>query len=157
MIENNDLKEKIYLINFIDNCSRYTESIAIKNIEAKTVIKAMRRRWLENHGTPKRIICDHGKQFTNRKFIGLCKRMKIEICYSTINNPQGNSLVERIHRTINEILRIHKSGKSRKEIERIIFRRLNLPVHRSIGYRHLLYSRNGSSDLMLNYQIMKAC
>lgn len=59
--------------------------------------------------------------------------MKIEICYSTINNPQGNSLVERIHRTINEILRIHKSGKSRKEIEKIIFRRLNLPVHRTIG------------------------
>lgn len=46
----------------------------------------------------------------------------ITVRFATKNNPQGNGLIERGHRIVNEILRINKIGKNENEIQNILYR-----------------------------------
>ncbi|KRH94270.1 pol polyprotein, partial [Pseudoloma neurophilia] len=121
-----------YIIYFTDLCTRYTESCIFKKIKSKDVVKAFKRSWIDKHGPPKSIICDRGRQFTSIRFKKICKNNSIKLRFTTPNNPCGNSKVERIHRTINEIMRIYKNNTNRKTIKNLIFRRLNLLPNRAI-------------------------
>ncbi|KRH93461.1 putative transposase, partial [Pseudoloma neurophilia] len=70
-------------------------------------------------------------QFTSSKFKKICDTHGIKLRLTTPNNPCGNSKVERIHRTINEIMRIYKANTKRKTILKLIYRRLNLIPNRA--------------------------
>lgn len=101
--------QTIHFLNFIDNCTRYTISIPIKHITSRAVVNAFKKHQLDKYQTPDTILCDHGVQYTPFKFRNLCKERGIEIKYCIKNNPQGNGLIERRHRIINEILRMNRT------------------------------------------------
>lgn len=101
----------------------------MRDFEAITVTKIFEKHWIEPFRAPSEIICDHGRQYTSSLFKSLCTRYEIKTRYTTPNNPTGNGMVERIHRTINEVMRIFKCGSSKYEIEKIIITRLNTIPH----------------------------
>ena len=128
-----DTYKKIYFVSFLDICTRYTETIGIKDIKAETVTNAFNKGWIEKHGKPKTILCDHDTQYTSNIFQNYCEEREIKIKYATVNNPQGNASVERIHRSINEIMRIFHKEKRMKELEKLIYLRLNVMMNRNTG------------------------
>jgi len=63
--------------------------------------------WLACYPRPQEIGIDNGKPFM-RLFKDLCKNMGIHLKTITAHNPQGNSIVERIHQVLGNALRTAK-------------------------------------------------
>ncbi|KRH91881.1 hypothetical protein M153_201670003, partial [Pseudoloma neurophilia] len=45
-IQSDDDKTQIYVLNFIDNCTRFVSSKIIKNIQASTIATAFEKEWI---------------------------------------------------------------------------------------------------------------
>lgn len=73
--------------------------------------------WLEKFLTPNSILCDQSVQYTSQYLPNLCKDKNIKIKHATKNNPQGNGIVERRHRIINEMLRMNKKYTSKSRFK----------------------------------------
>jgi hypothetical protein len=58
-------------------------------------------------GMPKSLISDHGKNYKSALFAQLCKLCQIRTCNSTFYHPEGNGLVERMNKTIKQILTMY--------------------------------------------------
>ncbi|KAG0442647.1 hypothetical protein DMUE_0115 [Dictyocoela muelleri] len=59
--------------------------------------------------------------------------MGIVVKHSIILNPTGNSISERVNKTINEIMRMYAFKLKTHEIEEIIENRLNLICHSTLN------------------------
>lgn len=59
----------VLVIGFIDNCSRFTKSQLISNIQATKVTNTFEKTLIQHYGSPPDIIvCDHGVQYTSKSF-----------------------------------------------------------------------------------------
>lgn len=72
-----------------------TEEIA--NVLVRDVIRL--------HGLPKQIVSDRDIKFTNNYWRTAMQILGIEIHMTTVNNPSSNGQVERLNRTLGEMLR----------------------------------------------------
>jgi transposase InsO family protein len=107
------------------------------------VIKAITNNWLNQHGVPKEILSDQGRQFTSSKFKEFLIKNKIKQTFSSPYNPQGNGMVERVNSTILPILRIFK-GTSKRTIIKALLTNLNFTYQRSIkcAPSEMVYSKS---------------
>ena len=69
------------------------------------IIKKIFSHYCEKYGKPEKIICDHGTQFTAKKWQDKLEEEKIQLIYSSIRHPQGN-IVERVNRELGKFSRI---------------------------------------------------
>ncbi|XP_047491352.1 uncharacterized protein LOC125040698 [Penaeus chinensis] len=72
---------------------------------AETVARAFLSHVLCRHGAPEQLMCDNGTEFTNRVLNSLCKLLNIDLVHMLPYRPQANGLVERLNRTILNVLR----------------------------------------------------
>ena len=100
-----------YLFTYIDNTSRWPEAEPIRNITAKTVIRAFESICLRN-GFPRVVISDNGTQFCSKEFKQFCKQHHIQAVTTPPYRPQSNGLVERMHATLAGM--INKLTKSKQ-------------------------------------------
>ncbi|ROT85906.1 hypothetical protein C7M84_004043 [Penaeus vannamei] len=94
-----------YLLVMIDSFSRYTELAPIPDKSAQTVARAFLSHVICRHGAPEQLMCDNGTEFTNQVLKGLCKLLNIDLVHILPYRPQANGLVERLNRTILNVLR----------------------------------------------------
>lgn len=86
-------------------------------------------------GKPKTVLMDNGGEFTSQQFKTLMAQCEIQMAYTTPYHPRGNSVTERMHRTLKTVLATICSGhpnnwpRSISECQRI----LNTAVHTTIG------------------------
>lgn len=81
--------------------------------------------------------------------------MGIKIKYSTVSNLRGNSIIERVYKTINEIMRLYHHDKLKRDLTMMIFLRLNIPPNRNIGVTLFLLFRkfnSGTYNEVWNYE-----
>lgn len=78
-----------------------TEEIA--NVLVRDVIRL--------HGLPKQIVSDRDIKFTNNYWRTAMQILGIEIHMTTVNNPSSNGQVERLNRTLGEMLRTLVSAR----------------------------------------------
>ena len=69
--------------------------------------------WLSRYPRPKEIIFDYGSEF-NMHFMTLLKDFDIKPKATTVENPQGNSPVERIHQVVQNMIKT-------KELDKFVF------------------------------------
>lgn len=62
--------------------------------------------WFKRYPIPRKIICDNGKTFISKTFKELCGGYGIKISNITTYNPTSNSICERLHLTLGNVLRI---------------------------------------------------
>jgi transposase InsO family protein len=79
--------------------------IPVPDQTAETPVKALWTHVVPIYGIPDSILADQGPAFISKLMKGMAKLCGIKMIYTTTGNSRGNSLVERTHRIINEMLR----------------------------------------------------
>ena len=89
---------------------------ATKSTTAEEGAHAVETTWLSRYPRPVRIISDQGPEFGS-EFSKMCEKNGVVHRPTTSHNPQGNSLIERIHQTIGQVLRVVVKSKNPHLVE----------------------------------------
>lgn len=121
-----------YIVSIIDVFTRLAMFKKTSTTKGKDIVNILKNSWILKYGKPKNIITDLGRQFLSDVFIEFCKSENIIRSNTTAYNPTGNSVVERIHQTLGNNLRIFKNVLSIDEIIIKAENNLNLCYHHGI-------------------------
>ena len=83
-----------------DYFTRFAEAYSLPDIEATTVAD----KFICRYGLPLQIHTDQGAQFTSNMFTEMCKRLHISKTRNSPYHPQSSGLVERLNRTIEDMI-----------------------------------------------------
>ena len=90
----------------VDHCSKWLVSVPLRDKTGKTVSEAFEHRVIPVlPRVPDRVLSDNGPEFRSVLFNGALNRYNIAHVYSTPYKPSSNGGVERVNRTIAEVLR----------------------------------------------------
>ncbi len=92
-----------YVLTITDRYSRYVKFFPLKTKNTGKVC-ALFAQYISDFGVAKVVLVDNGREFTSQTFHSLCNSQNITIAYTTPYHPQGNSITERMHRTLKSIL-----------------------------------------------------
>ena len=127
-----------FVIVFVDCFSRYTVLVPASNHTADTVSDALLRHVVPYFGTPRRLLSDRGREFVGDVWGKLTRSMGIQRVLTSPYHPEGNSINERSHRTMNNMLRARllRDLPSRKWVVEIpgIMLALNAMAHEPHGF-----------------------
>ena len=127
-----------FLIVFVDCFSRYSILVPASNHTASTVSDALLRHVVPYFGTPRRLMSDRGREFVGAVWAKLTHSLGIQRLLTSPYHPEGNSINERSHRTINNMLRarLFEGVPSRTWVDKIpgIMLALNAMVHEPHGF-----------------------
>ena len=127
-----------FIIVFVDCFSRYTVLVPASNHTADTVSDALLRHVVPYFGTPRRLLSDRGREFVGDVWGKLTHSLGIQRVLTSPYHPEGNSINERSHRTMNNMLRARllRDLPSRKWVIEIlgIMLALNAMVHEPHGF-----------------------
>ena len=93
-----------YILLIGDQFSKWYEAVAMANQEAKTVAQAFVDNSITKFGCPVNLHSDKGTNFMSELFTELCRVLGIERTSTTPFHPEGNAMIERTNRTIEESL-----------------------------------------------------
>ena len=98
-------KGERFILSVMDCFTRYLILIPMKNHNAETVSRAIYERVIAYFGVPANILSDRGAEFTGRVWAGIMETLGINKKLTSPYYPQGNALVERVHRTVGNMIR----------------------------------------------------
>ena len=123
---------------FVDCYSRFTILVPASNHTADTVSDALLRHVVPYFGTPRRLLSDRGREFVGDVWGKLTSSLGIQRVLTSPYHPEGNSINERSHRIMNNMLRTRllRDLPSRKWVVEIpgIMLALNAMVHEPHGF-----------------------
>ena len=93
-----------YILVCIDHFTRWVELTPLKRIREEEVVEFLRDRWITQHGVPRVIISDNGRQFIAEVVRNLCESIGARKIYSSPYHPQGNSICESSMKTLKKAL-----------------------------------------------------
>ncbi|GFW32519.1 retrovirus-related Pol polyprotein from transposon 17.6 [Trichonephila clavipes] len=97
---------------FGQTCGKqWPEAVAIENITAETVSRAIFDTWISRFGCPVYLTTGQGRQFEAALFKELTKFLGTNRIRTTSYHPQANGLVERLHRVLKSALMAHENIK----------------------------------------------
>ena len=127
-----------FVIVFVDCFSRYTVLVPASNHNADTVSDALLHHVVPYFGTPRRLLSDRGREFVGEVWGKLTRSLGIQRLLTSPYHPEGNSINERSHRTMNNMLRARllRDLPSKKWVVEIpgIMLALNAMVHEPHGF-----------------------
>ena len=127
-----------FLIIFVDCYSRYAILVPASNHTASTVSDALLRHVVPYFGTPRRLLSDRGREFMGEVWGKLTRSLGIQRLLTSPYHMEGNSINERSHRTINNMLRARllDGTPSRTWVDQIpgIMLALNAMAHEPHGF-----------------------
>jgi hypothetical protein len=96
-----------YIIVAVDYFSKFCIAKAIPSFSAEITARFLFEDVVCKFGLPKSIISDNGVNFNSRLFTQLCALCGIEKANSSFYHPPGNGLVERMNKTMKQILTMY--------------------------------------------------
>jgi len=102
-----------YILNVIDVYSRYLWSVPLKTKSAKDVTAAL-AKIIASAGAPANFTTDNGKEFLNSDMKALLKKHDIKQWINQAGDHNTMGIVERVNRTIRELIRKWFSMKNTK-------------------------------------------
>ena len=97
-----------YNIRALTTIDVTTNLLEIKPITTQTsaeCARAFENRWLSHYPRPMRVIHDQGSEFMGSPFQDLLRCAGIKSVPTTARNPQGNSVIKAIHKSMGQVLR----------------------------------------------------
>ena len=89
----------------IDVTTNLLEIEPILTQTATECARAFENGWLSRYPRPVRVIHDQGSEFMGSAFQDLLRRARIKSVPTTARNPQGNSIIEAVHKSVGQVLR----------------------------------------------------
>lgn len=93
-----------YIMVIMDYFTKWVESYALPNQEARTVARALVDNFITRFGVPKSIHTDQGSNFESELFQELCYMLGTFKTRTTPYHPMCDGLVERYNRSIQNVL-----------------------------------------------------
>jgi hypothetical protein len=143
----------------IDPVTNLVELIVIHNKTAKHVAQQFENCWLSRYPRPNRCIHDNGGEFIGQEFQNLLQQAGIQDAPTTSRNPQANSICERLHQIVANVLRTLTNLQppaNEQEAQQLVENALatamhatRCAVHRTLGISPgaLVYQRDMFLDL----------
>jgi len=119
-----------------DHFTRWYDAIPIPDGQAATVATTLDERVFAYFGVPEVIHTDQGSQFQSQLMRACCNLWGCQKTHTAPYHPQGNSVVERLNRTLGNSLRALLLGVEHKEWDQLlpqIMRTIRATPHRITG------------------------
>lgn len=123
--------QKGYILSIIDQCTRWCEFKTLKSISASKISEAFQNAWLSRYPLPQKVTTDNGRQFVSNQFKNLLEQYNIKQHTIIPYNPTSNSIIERIHGTLGDLLRIYRN-KSLENATQLAGNRLRTAFHHNL-------------------------
>ena len=94
-----------YILGIEDGFCKYIKLYPLRRQTTQATIQKLFGDYVPNHGLPKRIVTDHGTQFTTDSWKEKLKRAGIKHTLTSIRHPQAN-MIERVNRELSKFFRI---------------------------------------------------
>lgn len=91
-------------MTIIDTCTRLVELAVMNDGTSAEVARIVNQVWFNRYLRPARCIHDQGPEFTQE----LLDSDGVQHAGTTAKSPQANSIVERVHRTPNDKMRMER-------------------------------------------------
>lgn len=101
-----------YLCTFTDTYSGWPEAFPMRSKSADSVIECLLEFYIPRHSCMRVLVTDNGREFVNEKFESTLKSLNISHVKTSPYHPQANGMVERSHRTLNDILSKLSNGQA---------------------------------------------
>lgn len=92
-------------LTIIDTFSKYAQAYPLESMSGVCVLNSL-VIWMTHHGLPLSVTADQGTEFKNLPLKEFAALHKINLHYTSVNNPQSNGAIERFHSTILEHIRL---------------------------------------------------
>ena len=115
-----DGRSNRFIVTIMDVYSRYLIAVPVKNHRAATVSRCLYESVVAYFGPPRSILSDRGTEFTSVIWETLSQMLGAKIKLTAPYYPQGNAVIERSHRTLNNMLRTMLLEKERREWSSLI-------------------------------------
>ena len=137
----------------IDHNSKWVSVVPIRNKQSIMVASAMEHIILPSLlCLPHRILSDNKQEFVGEPFEDLLRRYNIKHIYSTPYKPSSNGCVERMNRTLTEMLRnVEETLDWRESLSRVVIT-YNNTKHRELGIspaEYLLVKKHPVRDCII--------
>lgn len=93
-----------YVLVVMDYFTKWAEAFPLPNQEAQTIAEVFVTHFVCRYGMPSQIHTDRGKNFDSRLLQSICKLLDIEKTLTSAYRPQSDGLVERMNRTLEDIV-----------------------------------------------------
>ena len=99
----------VQLLTVIDHYSRFVRFYRLRSKTTEEDSKNF-KNYLNDFGVPKGVILDNGGEFISQQFGDLCQSHHINTGFITPYHPEGNSISEKMHRTMKTLLNVMCRG-----------------------------------------------
>ena len=136
-------RENRYILTVVDHFTKHVEAYPLPDQEAVTIARVFLNEFVARYGVPYVIHTDQGTNFESNLFKELCKTLGIAKTRTTPYHPQCDGQVERMNRTIVELLKLNVDKPTENwDLE------LGLTL---IAYRSAVQSSTGYTPFFLLY------
>ena len=97
----------------IDPATGWFKISEVPDRRADIISNILQQSWLVHYPWPTKVICDRGKEF----MVMLEEDYGIKQQVITTQNPQANSMVERAHQTLHQMIRVKDFENSNINVE----------------------------------------
>ena len=142
-----DGKSNRFIVTMMDVYSRYLIAIPVRNHRASMVSRCLYESVVAYFGAPRSILSDRGTEFTSMIWESLTQMLGAKIKLTSPYYPQGNSVIERSHRTLNNMLRtmlLEKKGRDWSSLLPSVMLYMNSMIQEKTGVSacEILFGRN---------------
>lgn len=96
-----------YIVVLQDYMTKWVEATAMPACDAKDISSWLSDEIFSRFGIPASIVSDHGSQFDSKVYKDFCDRLGIIQNFATPYHHQSNGLVERMNRSLENMLRMY--------------------------------------------------
>lgn len=98
------VKGNRYVLVIMDYFTKWAEAFPLPNQEAETIAEVFVTQFACRYGVPKQLHTDRGKNFDSLLLRSICKLLDIDKTLTSAYRPQSDGLVERMNRTIIDMI-----------------------------------------------------
>ena len=107
--------EKRYIIVIVDRFSKLVCLTATAKQDDKTIFKTLLHNWIYKYGKPRSILTDRGRSFESRYLGEKLEELGVSQEFASPYQHQSNGLVERVIRTVRDLLVTSIKGAAQKK------------------------------------------
>lgn len=102
----------VYILMMIDQFTKWVEMSAIPTQSAEVVAEKFIAHFVSTFGCPLEVHTDQGRNFESNLFKAFCDTLQITKTRTTPYHPSSNGQIERINRTVLQMIRCFIEGKN---------------------------------------------